>query len=239
MTESCVTKLIEACAGCGGTSFEFKPVIWDELAREWGLSKEEVRYIDRQQGVRCTGCGNTLRSIALARAVLNVMGFRGYFLDFIKSPQAKTLRVLEINEAGTLTRYLAQLPRRELASYPEVDMQRLPYAADSFDLVIHSDTLEHVAEPATALSECLRVLKPEGFCCFTIPIVVGRLTRSRAGLPNSYHGAPENNRADYIVQTEYGGDFWTHVFRAGFTECRIVSVEFPSAQAIAAQKSYR
>jgi ubiquinone/menaquinone biosynthesis C-methylase UbiE len=130
------------------------------------------------------------------------------------------------------------MPRRILAVYPEVDMQQLPYESDRFDLVIHSDTLEHVPGPVRALSECRRVLKPGGFCCFTIPIVVGRLTRTRSGLPPSYHGEESGNQSDYQVQTEYGSDFWAQLFEAGFTECRIVSSEFPSAQAIAARKPY-
>ena len=55
--------------------------------------------------------------------------------------------MLEINEAGTLHPILRMLPRHRLVSYPEVDMTRLPFADRSFDLVVHSDTLEHVPDP--------------------------------------------------------------------------------------------
>ena len=51
-------------------------------------------------------------------------------------------------------------------------------ASGTYDLVVHSDTLEHVPDPVRALQECRRVLRPLGACCFTVPIVVGRLTRS-------------------------------------------------------------
>src|SRR6185295_17348247 len=85
---------------------------------------------------------------------------------------------LEINEAGTLSPLLRQLPGHRLATFPEVDIHRLPYADDSFSLVVHSDTLEHVARPNAALSECRRVLRPGGSLCFTVPMIVGRLTRS-------------------------------------------------------------
>jgi len=121
------------------------------------------------------------------------------------------LRVLEVNEAGTLTKFLAKMTRRVLACYPQVDMQAMPYANNHFDLVVHSDTLEHVLDPVKALSECHRVLKPGGFCCFTIPIVFGRLTRSRRGLPASYHGREDDKLNDYVVATEYGSDFWGDV----------------------------
>src|SRR5262249_39751255 len=119
--------------------------------------------------------------------------------------------------------------------YPEVDMQRLPFDAGSFDLVIHSDTLEHVADPVTALGECRRVLAPGGACLFTIPIIVGRLTRSREGLAPSHPRNPELNAADYLVRTEFGADAWTYVLQAGFRSCEIVPFNFPSGLAALAR----
>jgi ubiquinone/menaquinone biosynthesis C-methylase UbiE len=94
-----------------------------------------------------------------------------------------------------------------------------------------------VPNPILALSECFRVLKPGGFCCFTIPIVIGRLTKSRIGMTESHHGGENDKKNDYIVQTEYGADFWSQILQVGFEECRIVTAEFPTAQAIAARKS--
>jgi ubiquinone/menaquinone biosynthesis C-methylase UbiE len=111
-------------------------------------------------------------------------------------------------------------------------MMRMPYADGSYDLVVHSDTLEHVPEPITALAECYRVLAPGGFCAFTVPMIVDRLTRSRAGLPPSYHGNPDEQSPDFMVQTEYGCDAWKHLFLAGFQECRLMTPEFPSALAL-------
>jgi len=49
------------------------------------------------------------------------------------------------------------------------DMQRLTYADNSFDFVIHSDVLEHVPDYRTAVKECLRVLKPGGMLIYTAP----------------------------------------------------------------------
>jgi SAM-dependent methyltransferase len=238
MSDLANPKRIDTCACCGGHSFDERPVLWPGLVNEWGLSKEESEYINRQQGITCRTCGNNLRSIALARSILSARSHKGSFRSFVLSPRTWLIQTLEINPAGTLTKYLARMPRRTLAVYPEVDMQQLPYESNRFDLVIHSDTLEHVSSPVRALSECRRVLKPGGFCCFTIPIVVGRLTRSRSGLPPSYHGEENGKKNDFLVQTEYGSDFWAQLFEAGFTECRIVTSEFPSAQAIAARKCY-
>jgi ubiquinone/menaquinone biosynthesis C-methylase UbiE len=119
-----------------------------------------------------------------------------------------------------------------MGKFPQVDMMRMPYANGSYDLVVHSDTLEHVPQPITALAECYRVLAPGGFCAFTVPIIVDRMTRSRAGLPHSYHGGPNERLADFVVQTEYGCDAWKHLFLAGFQECRVMTPEFPSALAL-------
>ena len=41
-------------------------------------------------------------------------------------------------------------------------MAQLSFDASSFDLVVHSYTLEHVDNPVAALSECRRVLLPGG-----------------------------------------------------------------------------
>lgn len=72
-----------------------------------------------------------------------------------------------------------------------------------------------------------------------VPIVVDRLTRSRQNLPPSYHGYPDDEkRSDFIVHTEYGADLWKQVMQAGFSECRIIALEYPAAIALVAIKSH-
>ena len=126
--------------------------------------------------------------------------------------------VIEVNAAGTLTPYLQLLPRHALHAFPEIDLQSLNFADDSIEVIIHSDTLEHVPDSKVALKESHRVLKPGGRLFYTVPIVVGRMTRKRNGLPASYHGKPGVPRPDYTVQTEYGADFWCEIFEAGFRD---------------------
>ena len=223
-----------SCSVCGGKEFRFTPVLWDSLVDEWQISTEERRYIDRQQGEQCVSCGSNLRSIALASAMKNILSTNDTLSNFLSTAVAAKLAVLEINEAGTLHPWLKPLPRHVFAEYPAVDMHALPYLGGSFDIVVHSDTLEHVENPVHALTECRRVLKPGGALCFTIPIIVGRMSRTRDGLKPSYHGDPAKNASDYLVQTEYGADAWTHLIQAGFSQVRIFTVEYPSAIAFAA-----
>jgi ubiquinone/menaquinone biosynthesis C-methylase UbiE len=154
---------------------------------------------------------------------------------FAASADAAHWSVLEINEAGTLSPVLRQLGRHVFASYPQVDIHALPYESGSFDLVVHSDTLEHVAHPVHALRECRRVLRPGGAMCFTVPTIVARLSRDRTGLQPSYHGNPASNAEDYMVQTEFGADAWTLVLQAGFTQVSMHSSDFPACLAYVAQ----
>jgi SAM-dependent methyltransferase len=211
------------------------PVLWKELIDEWRLAPHEVAYIDRQQGCHCTVCSSNLRCMVLARAIMACFDYPGVFRDFVKSELARSLRLLEINEAAALTPFLREIPGHVLAQFPDVDMMSLPFEEGRFDLVVHSDTLEHVPRPIRGLSECQRILRPGGFCAFTIPIIVDRLTMAREGLPPSYHGSP-SNPADCRVYTEYGADAWKHVTLAGFRECRIFSLQYPAALALVGVK---
>jgi len=137
--------------------------------------------------------------------------------------------------AGTLTNCLKAMAGHRLISYPEYDMTKLNIDTAKYDLVIHSDTLEHVNYPVVAMSECLRVLKQGGRCIFTIPIVVGRFSRSRVGLKNSYHGYAGDESSDLLVHTEFGADFWTTVLSAGFKSCSIHCLEYPAGLAVEAK----
>jgi len=64
----------------------------------------------------------------------------------------------------------------------DVDLERepLPYADASFGRVLATEILEHLANPALFLSECRRVLRPEGALYLTTPNVVDLRGRVRA-----------------------------------------------------------
>lgn len=237
MAESARDQLLEVCPVCGHREFNFKKVLWRELIEEWELHPHEAAYIDLQQGLRCVNCENNLRSMTLAAAMTRAFGFDGTLEDFCRRDTLiRGLSVIEVNAAGTLSRYLDILPQHELYCFPQLDLQQMSFESDSIDVLIHSDTLEHVPDSQAALTESFRVLKPGGRLLYTVPIVVGRLTRTRSGLPASYHGSAETPRADYTVQTEYGADFWCEIFAAGFREVALTSLIFPASVAISAGK---
>ncbi len=225
------------CSVCHGETFRRQDVLWPALINEWMLAPHEIDYVNRQQGECCAQCGSNLRSIVLGDALRAAFGASLPLLQFCASPEAARFSVLEINEAGTLHPVLARMPKHQFAAYPAVDMHALPFPDATFDIVVHSDTLEHVANPVHALSECRRVLRKGGVLCFTVPIIVGRMTRGRAGLPLSHHGDAASTPEDYAVQTEYGADAWTQVVQAGFRDLHLFTRDYPAAIAFGAMRT--
>lgn len=55
------------------------------------------------------------------------------------------------------------------ASYTQASAYRLPFADEQFDLVIFSEVLEHLHQDNLALSEAVRILKPGGQLCLSVP----------------------------------------------------------------------
>jgi len=171
--------------------------------------------------------------MCLAAAIMKVCDFNGTLKLFVKKMKRK-ITILEVNEAGTLSDYFTNLSRHTLAEYPDVKIENLPYKDNQFDLVVHSDTMEHVKSPINGLKEVYRVLKPGGVTVYTIPIVLGRLSKKRVG-KKSFHGSPGND--EYEVITEYGADMWTQLMEAGFTECRLITIDYPASIAIVGCKA--
>lgn len=227
----------EKCPVCGGENFQFSPILWQELIDDWELNEEQVDYMNRQQGFGCDTCGNNLRSMAIAHAITCEFSGENIPLnDLVKLESFASKRVLEVNTVGNLTSSLDVIEGHKIISYPEYDFQNLNIEDESFDLVLHSDTLEHIENFKMALSECHRVLSKDGCCIFTVPLIYDRLTRSRKGLKNSYHGAEPTPSIDYLVHTEFGADIWTFTLEAGFREVTMINFDYPAGLAIKMRK---
>ncbi len=225
------------CPVCLNENFSQSDVLKERLIEEWELSSDEVTYINRQQGLCCTSCGCNLRSMTLAASIMKQYEYEGAFKDFYRSKVGKKLRLLEINDACNLHSLLSKFKKYTFAAYPHVDIQYMPYSNESFDVIVHSDTLEHVPNSLLGLKECFRTLKKGGKLFYTIPIIYGRLTKKRDGLSNSYHGNQDESQGeDYKVWTEYGADFWVELINAGFKNITINTLEDLSSIAIYASK---
>ncbi len=226
------------CPVCGNGNFSQIAVLKERLIQEWKLSPEEVEYINRQQGFQCTNCGCNLRAMTLADALLKKLRESRLLKDLHRSKKFRDFKLLEINHAGGLHPHLKKQQNYTFAEFPDVDIQALPYSDKSFEIIIHSDTLEHVENSLQGLKECYRVLKNGGVLIYTIPIVIGRLTKKRDSLPNSYHGTQEEEQGeDYKVWTEYGADFWVELISAGFNLVEISTIGNLDSLAICATKT--
>jgi len=82
-------------------------------------------------------------------------------------PSDASLMLTNFSE-GMLETARGNVPAQSNISFAQVDIQRIPYADCSFDLVIANAMLYHVPDLSKALCEVARVLKPEGrFICST------------------------------------------------------------------------
>lgn len=126
--------------------------------------------------------------MALALAICRCYDYAGTLAEFVRARKSRRLRVLE---AGNLTQFLSKLPRYIMARRPDLRIKFLPYDDCSFDLIIHSDVLQNMPDPAYALSQCYRVLAPSGRCVFTVPLDLSRKTvRSARRVGRSTRIAP-------------------------------------------------
>lgn len=89
-----------------------------------------------------------------------------------------------LNVGGGLERLDPRLTQvdvfRHTATDCVADAARLPFDGQAFDLVIAQETIEHVADPFSAVAEMARVLRPGGRLYLQAPFVLG------------YHPGPED-----------------------------------------------
>jgi SAM-dependent methyltransferase len=161
---------------------------------------------------------------------------------WVRMRETIPLRIAEINRIEGLHDQLAILPGLHASDfYPggepgstvdgvrHENLSSLTYADASFDLVLTSETLEHVPDLDRALSEIRRVLVPGGFHLFTIPLLpTQHRTFARARIDDDGRGielappiAHPGGDWGYPVFTEFGLDAVERLRAAGFeTEMR-------------------
>jgi SAM-dependent methyltransferase len=222
------------CLVCGRVAWmAHRPdVVSPRLRAMWGLSPALAAALARKESTECFRCGAKLRAQRLAQALLQTVPADSpprSIREWVGTSTARDLRIAEINRIDGLHGFLATLPHLAASDFhdphaptesvhalPHEDLTRLSYPDASFDLVLHSETLEHVPDLAAALREIHRVLRPGGWQLFTIPRLPGVATTfPRARLapdgaievlvpPLLHHPGGE---VGYPVFTEFGADF--------------------------------
>jgi len=208
------------CSVCGVTT-RF-------VRNSWILPRDLARiappgFADRESQF-CAACGSSRRVRMLADVLLHhyADGARS-IAGLVEEDGFRALEIAELNSIGRMHALLAPLPHLTYAEYPEQDIQALTFADASFDLVLTSETLEHVPDFRKALLETRRVLRPGGRHVFTVPLDPRlALTRSRDGLAPLHHGrgggpfALVTRRNDMLAYTDFGLDVPDLLREAGF-----------------------
>jgi len=233
---------IERCACCG----TFAPMLYrrrvvsPRLAELWGLSPRLAEALARKESCECGICGAKLRARRIALTLLDLYptGIPAESVAaWVRWPEVQTLRIAEFNRIDGLHEALTQHPAFNFSDFRQdvprgiyvngtrnEDLCSLTYPDSSFDLVLTSETLEHVPDLALALAEIRRVLVAGGRHLFTVPLLPGvertfaRSTVDADGIVR--HVAPPichpGGDVGYPVFTEFGADLPDLLRRAGF-----------------------
>lgn len=65
-----------------------------------------------------------------------------------------------------------------------VDLQHLPFAANTYDFVFASHVLEHISNDEKAISEIRRIMKPKGIAILPVPIIAEKTIEYPEPNPN-------------------------------------------------------
>jgi hypothetical protein len=240
------------CVVCGtDTTFAFNSwTLPDEMHAYWA-DPNVSRANARRESLFCRQCCSNLRVRRIAEVLVDLYGPPGCasFAELVKNPAFRDLDIAEVNtigSLGSLHNLLRQLPKLMFSDYrgPErlgglvdgvrnEDMSRFTYTDAAFDIVLSSDTLEHIPDFRAALSETRRVLRPGGRHIFTVPVVwthENTEVRARIGddgeiehlMPALYHGRGSGAYrfipvgVDLLAFTEFGRDIVEHLRAADF-----------------------
>jgi len=153
------------------------------IATDWSNSHGYKHALAIRESSICALCRANLRMRAQARTALDMLGLRRT-RDL--AAMLENDRRFVMFEAATNTvfrpRAVVGRPNYLSSEYNEAaprgavvdgilnqDLQALTFDDASFDVVLTSDVLEHVANLDRALNEIRRVLKPGGHHVFTVP----------------------------------------------------------------------
>jgi hypothetical protein len=231
-----------SCEACGvDTTFVFNSlVINPNTLRAWANDETSIDYLKRES-LFCEVCGSSFRARTFSKAILSLYTSNACkdLKSSIENGYLSDKDILSVNEIGGaafLQKLLTKLPSiittiyepsipfgAKVGEYENQDINNLLYPDDTFDVVMHSEVLEHVPNYAAALDECMRVLKPGGKLIFTVPLQLQLLS-------NIQKFRVENGNVTYKKPKVWhgwaGGPFALIPKRQDFLELHIFGREF-------------
>ncbi len=214
------------CNVCGeSTRFLYNTwAIPPSLTRDFRTTAVRDGYRKRES-MWCAACGASTRERGLWSVLLEHYGEQATSArGLVAETQFGSLHIAEVNRLNAGHEYLRTLPHLTYAEYPDEDIQALSYADGSFDLLITSDTLEHVPDYRLGLRETRRVLRAGGRHIFTVPLRPDlSASQDRSGMDPIYHGVPpglltlfRRPTEDMVARHDFAWDFLDEVAGAGF-----------------------
>lgn len=170
------------------------------------LTAKEIRAVDEPHNRLARGL---VREAILARASVHISG---RMLDV-----GCGLKPYELILKPYVTEHVGLDHPETLHGLSRVDIvgsvYAMPIADETFDSVLCTEVLEHLEEPATALEECHRILRPGGYVVLTVPFMWQLHEEPRDFFRYSNHGlAYLLSRSGFeVVEVSPLGGLWTTI----------------------------
>lgn len=153
-------------------------------------------------GYRCISCRSTYVHWALYE-VFSLLDLPKTSLVYELSSHGAFYKYLKLNfDYLTTSDYMPEITSGTMYKGRTMqDVENLTYFTGTFDAVTSTEVFEHVAHDHKGFTEVLRILKPGGVFCFTVPLNLNLdKTIERAYLD-------KNNQIVHLLEPEYHGDY--------------------------------
>ena len=162
----------------------FLPVRLKIAARRWFLRGASL--LNSGKSVSCPCCGSQFRKFArfhglndqcpTCGSLMRQRAVTLYLRDVLRIPE-RGGDILHVGPASSVRGWLVSFPKVQYVSVDlnspladvKGDITDLPFADDSYDLIVCLHVLEHVQDDRKAISELHRVLRPGGKAVIQVP----------------------------------------------------------------------
>lgn len=187
----------------------------------------------------CQFCGVSLRTSDLIEVLLNTVDKKHMYItlqDWRANHFGK--KILNMASFGKIHEVCIKYPNyfygeffdgiesgKMLNGIQCINLQDIPFRDNTFDFIITEDVFEHVENIDKGFSEIYRVLKPNGYHIFTVPIHESNKTMKRNFDQPVYHIDPLRKKGALVV-TDFGDDLDILLKKYGMTTKKIISHRF-------------
>jgi hypothetical protein len=195
-----------------------------------------------RETVRCRSCGAKMRDRTMAMALLDWMaearGVSAATIEELAARLPNDIRILDTDANGRIARRLRTAPGctaslydpdqpdgAELSSHAiNVNLEKMPFADETFDIILTTEVMEHVRHIEVAHREIARCLKTSGTYLFTVPyddamaatwVLIDPDTNQHLVYPAHIHGDPGMRNEGIKSYRVFGRDIIDDLHIAG------------------------